>query len=101
MPPIVPLMVGEPLVSMAPVLVKPLPVMVYVTELSVTPGAAVKLKPIEPVCSTSTWLLRSLEHPAIGPLAAIASQMRGTVPSRANGPDLPCQLLFIGNPFRL
>jgi hypothetical protein len=53
MPPIVPLMVGEPLVSMAPVLVKPVPVMLYVTEFSVTPGAAVRLRPMEPAGPTS------------------------------------------------
>src|SRR5450432_1372533 len=90
MPPIVPVMVGESLVSMAPLLVTPLPVMVYVTAFSVTPGAAFKLRPIEPAGSTSVWLLRSLEHPPSGPLAASASQMRGTLPSLATNPDLPC-----------
>jgi hypothetical protein len=88
MPPMVPLTVGEPLVSMAPVLVKPSPVMVYVTAFSVTPGAAVRLRPIEPAGSTSLVLLGSLEHPASGPLAASASQRRGTLPSLATSPDL-------------
>ena len=53
MPPIVALTFGVPLVSIVPVLVKPLPVMVYVTAVSVTPGAAFKLSPSEPVCSIS------------------------------------------------
>src|SRR3954453_8526936 len=88
MPPIVPLMVGAPLVSMAPALVKPFPVMVYVTEFSVTPAAAVKLRPIEPTGSTSVWLLGSREHPASGALAASASKMRGTLPRLATHPDL-------------
>src|SRR3954470_13667575 len=88
MPPIVPLIVGEPLVSMAPVLVNPLPVMVYVTAFSVTPGAAAKVRPMVPACSTSPRLLGSLEHPPSGPLAASASQMRGTLPSLATNPDL-------------
>src|SRR3982751_1177780 len=88
MPPIVPLIVGEPLVSMASALLKPLPVMVYVTEFSVTPAAAVKLRPIEPTCSTAPWLLGSREHPASGPLAASASKMRGTLPRVATHPDL-------------
>src|SRR3954467_10836623 len=94
MPPIVPLIVGEPLVSIAPAFVKLLPLTAYVTEFSVTPGAAVKLKPIEPDVSTSLWLLGSLEHPPTGPLAASASHMRGTFPSRATNPDLP-------GPFRI
>jgi hypothetical protein len=88
MPPIVPLMVGELLVSMAPVLVKPFPVIVYATEFTVTPEAVVKLRLIEPACSRSMWLA-SLEHPATGPLAESASQMRGTLPSLAANPDLP------------
>src|SRR5262245_51405538 len=89
MPPIVPLTVGEPLVSMAPVLVKLLPVMVNVTEFSVTPGAAVRSRPIEPACSTSPGLLGPLEQPASGPLAARASQRRGTLPSLVTNPDRP------------
>src|SRR3954454_19575732 len=88
MPPIVPLIVGEPPVSMAPLLVKPLPVIVYVTAFSVTPGAAAKVRPIVPAVSTSLWLLGSLEHPPSGPLAASARQMRGTLPSLATSPDL-------------
>ncbi len=88
MPPIVPVMEGEAPVSMAPVLVKPLPVIEYVTEFSVTPGAAVKVRPIEPAGSTSLWLIGPLEHPPTGPLAASASHMRGTLPSLASNTDL-------------
>ena len=79
---------------MAPVLVKPLPVMVYVTAFSVTPGAAAKVRPIVPAVSTSLRLLGSLEHPPSGPLAASASHMRGTLPSLATTPDLPWPFLI-------
>jgi hypothetical protein len=48
MPPIVALTIGAPLTSMGPVLVKPFPVMLYVTALMVTPGATFKLRPSEP-----------------------------------------------------
>src|SRR6187551_1848582 len=93
MPPIVPLTVGAPLVSMAPVLVKPLPpVTVYVTAFSVTPGAAVRLKPIEPGDSTSAWVVGSREQPASGPVAASARphQRRGSLPRVGSSPELPC-----------
>src|SRR3989442_14930226 len=80
MPPIVPLTAGEPLVSMVPALVKLLPEIVYATVFSVTPGAAVRLSPIEPTCSVSTWLPWSLEQLASGPPTASANQMRGILP---------------------
>src|SRR5689334_16055688 len=103
MPPIVPLTVSAPRASMVPALVKPFPVMLYVTEFSVTPSATFNSTPSEPVCSTSRWATGSLEQPASAPAAPNASnQMRGNLPSLVIGPDPPRQLfidsiLFVGS----
>src|SRR6478752_817944 len=88
MPPIVPLTTGEPLVSIEPVFEKPLPVIVYVTELSVTPGAAVRFTPMVP--TASPWLPgSSLEHASGAAVPAANTQTKGTLPSHETSPDLP------------
>src|SRR6187431_854551 len=99
MPPIVPLMVDDPLLSMLPVLLKPLPVMAYVTAFSVTPGAASKFKPSEPACSSAALLSGSLEQAMkAAPIPSANEQTRGTLPSLLTSPDLPRQF-FINRSF--
>src|SRR6185295_2642510 len=92
MPPIVALTLGEPLVSMVPVLLKPLPLIVYATGPSVTPAAAFKFSASDPLCSPPLWLRGSLAQPALAALAASASdQIRGILPSFVKSPDALCQ----------
>ena len=68
MRPIVPLMLDAPLTSIVPDLVKPLPLTVYVTASSVTPGATSKFKPRVPACSSLPLPSGSLAQPMNGAL---------------------------------
>jgi hypothetical protein len=90
MPPIVPLTTGEPLVSMLPVLLKPLPLIVYVTAFNVTPGATSTFNPTEPTASEPSSEARSLEQLSSGKAALKANtQTNGTLPSFTTSPDEP------------
>src|SRR6187399_2180993 len=96
MPPIVPLIVGAPLASIVPVLLKPLPVMVYEIVFSVTPGATVRFTPSVPTCAAPS-ATGSLEHASSAPLPPIASnQMRGTLPSLVTSSE-PLRQFFIAS----
>src|SRR5690349_11833272 len=98
----VPVMVGESPTSMLPVLVNPLPVMLYETSSSVMPGATSKRTPREPTESALGLSSASLAQPvSCAPAPSANNRAIDAAPDFARNLDLLCQYFMDLRTFRV